>query len=132
MKRGRPLLLGTLDETVQKFLIALRKKGGVVNAVVAIAAAKALISKSNNEHLKAIDLDSSYWGKRLFRRMGYVKKGSTTGRLEIPDGAKKEAGLIFHHRICKIRRKIRDPTFSNNKYRSNTVQIGTCLKLNYG
>ena len=96
------MLIGKLDETVRKFLVALRKKGGVVNTVVAIAVAKALIAKSSNEHLKAIDLDSSSWAKSLFQRMGYVKRASTTGKPEIPYGAKKEAGLVFHHQIAKF------------------------------
>ena len=45
LKRGRPLMLGQLDEKVKKFLIALRHKGGVVNTVVANATAKALLRK---------------------------------------------------------------------------------------
>ena len=49
LKRGRPLLLGSLDEKVQKFLVALRSKGGVVNNIVAAAVAKALIEKSSDE-----------------------------------------------------------------------------------
>ena len=36
-------MLGKPDEKVANFLLALRRKGGVVNTVVAIAAAKALI-----------------------------------------------------------------------------------------
>ena len=102
MKRGRPLLLGNLDETVKKFLIALRKKGGVINTVVANATAKALISKSENEHLKAIDLKSSSWAKSLFKRMGFVKRACTTGRPEIPAGTGKEAELMFHHQIVTL------------------------------
>ena len=78
LKRGRPLLLGKLDETVKNFLIALRKKGGVVNTVVANATAKALISKSDDEHLRLIDLNSSSWAKSLFKRMDFVKRACTT------------------------------------------------------
>ena len=40
-KRGRPVLLGEIDEMVQRFLLAVRKKGGVVNAVVARSVARA-------------------------------------------------------------------------------------------
>ena len=86
LKRGRPLLLGTIDEKVKNFFFALRQKGGVVNTVVAmaIATAKALIERSKDEHLKLIDLESCYWAKNLFRRMGSVKRASTTSRPEIP------------------------------------------------
>ena len=52
LKRGKPLMLGSLDAKVQKFFMALRAKGGVVNTVVAVAVAKALIEKSMN-HLKS-------------------------------------------------------------------------------
>ena len=34
-KQGRPVLLGEIDELAQKFLLAVRKNGGAVNAVVA-------------------------------------------------------------------------------------------------
>ena len=98
--RGRPLLLGkVIDEKVKNFLLALRHKGGVVNTVVALAAAKALIANSDEEHLKLIDLDESSWPKSLFQRMGFKKRAATTGRPEITEGARKEAGLIFHYEI---------------------------------
>ena len=102
LKIGRPLMLGTLDEKVLKFLVALYSKGGVVNTVVvAVAVAKALIEKSSDESLKAIDLDNS-WAKSLFVRMGFVKRACTTARPEIPEGARKEAELIFHHEITSL------------------------------
>ena len=110
LKCGRPLLLGKLDETVKNFLIALRKKGGVVNTVVANATAKALISKSDNEYLQLIDLDSSSWAKSLFKRMGFVKRACTTSRPDIPASARKEAELIFHHQITTLKEKHQIPS----------------------
>ena len=56
LKRGRTLLLGSIDEKVGQFLQVMRRKGGVVNTVVDIATAKALIAKNDLEHLKVIDL----------------------------------------------------------------------------
>ena len=41
-KRVRPILLGEIDDMVQRFLLSLRKKGGVVNEVVARSVAKTL------------------------------------------------------------------------------------------
>ena len=61
MKRGRPLMLGSLDKKLKNFLLILGRKRGVVNSVVAIAVAQALIKKSADEHLKCIDLISSTW-----------------------------------------------------------------------
>ena len=89
MKRGRPLMLGQLDEKVKKFLIGLRHKGGVVNTVVANATAKALIEKSDDEHLKLIDLEQTFWAKSLFGRLGFVKRAATTSRPDVPAGARE-------------------------------------------
>lgn len=78
MLRGRPLLLGSLDSMVQKYLRAYRSRGGPVN------------------------IDSSSWPKSLFHRMGLSRRMKTTGKVEIPDGAKKEAELLFLHKITSI------------------------------
>ena len=60
VKRGRPLLLGSeIDEKVMKYLHAIRNKGGVVNTVVAIAIAQALIAKSEDKNLKVLDLEKT-------------------------------------------------------------------------
>ena len=63
LKRGRPLMLGAVDEKVRNFLQIVRRKGGVVNTVVAIATAKAPIEKSDQQHLKNLDLEISSWAK---------------------------------------------------------------------
>ena len=78
----------------------LRRKGGIVNTVVAIATAKALIARSQDEHLKCIDLESTSWAKSLFKRMGFKKQTCTTSKQEILELAKKEAKLIFQHQIA--------------------------------
>ena len=56
LKRGRPHMLETVDEKVSDFLQIVRRKGGVVNSVVAIATAKVLVTKSDLEHLKALKI----------------------------------------------------------------------------
>ena len=94
-KRGRPLMLGALDEKIKNFLFTIRKKGGVVT----IATAKALIEKSDEQYLSNIDFAKSSWAKSLFRCMGFVKRAVTTARPEITEGARKEAELIFHREI---------------------------------
>ena len=77
-------MLGYLDEKVQSFLHVLRRKGGVVNAAVVVATGKALIERSDYEHLKCLDLDSSFWAKSLFHRMGFKKQTCTTSKPEVP------------------------------------------------
>ena len=101
-KRGRPLMLGCLDEKAQSFLHVLRRKGGVVSAVVAVATARALVARSEYKHLKCLDLDSSFWAKIIFHRMGFKKRTCTTSEPEIPDLAKKEAKLIFQRQIAEV------------------------------
>ena len=102
LKRERSFMLGELNEKVKNFLHVLRRKMGVVNIVVVIATAKAFIAKNQNEYLKCIDLDPSYWAKSLFQRMGFAIKACTTSKPEIPEIAKKEAKLIFQHQIADL------------------------------
>ena len=102
LKRGRPLMLGSIDEKIKNFLLILRRKGGVVNSVVVIAALQAPIQKSSDEHSKCIDLVSSSWTQSLFRRMGFVRPMRTTGKSEITDQAAKEAKLLFQHQTVSI------------------------------
>ena len=90
VKRGRPLLLGSeIDEKVMKYLHVIPKKVGVVNTVVAIAIAQALIAKSKDKNLKVVNLEKTSWAKSLFHRMGFVERSATTGKPVVPDGAKK-------------------------------------------
>ena len=89
LKRGRSYILGELDEKMNNHLHVLRRKEGAVNTVMADATAKAFITRSQNEHLKCIDLHSSYWPKSLFRRMRFTKRASTTSKPEILKLAKK-------------------------------------------
>ena len=79
MKRGHPLMLGSLDEKVKNFLMILRRKGGVGNSVVAIAVAQVVIEKSTDD-----------------RRM------HTIGKLEIRDQAVMEAKLLFRHHTASL------------------------------
>ena len=87
LPRKHPLLLESLDQMVQKFLLALRSRGSLINPHL---------------ELDHIDLDSSSWAKSLFRRMGFKKRMKTTGKIEIPNGAKKEAQLLYSHDIVSL------------------------------
>ena len=66
LPRKHPLLLESLDQMVQKFLLALRSRGSLINPHL---------------ELDHIDLDSSSWAKSLFRRMGFKKRMKTTGKI---------------------------------------------------
>ena len=92
---GCLFMLGAMHEKVRHFLMIVRRKGEVVNKVVANAAARALIEGSNEEHLKCIDLERSSWAKSLFQKMRLVKRTCTTSKPEIPEKAKNETKLLF-------------------------------------
>ena len=73
MKRGRALMLGSLNEKVD------------VNSVVAVAVAQALIEKSTDEYLKYIDLILYTWTQSLFHRMRFFRRMRITEKPESPD-----------------------------------------------
>ena len=99
-KSGRQLMLGPIDRKVQAFLLALRKRGGVVNTTIAIATATALIESSTEEHLKKIKLTRN-WAQSLFRRMKFTRRVATTAKVPIPEKTRKEIELVFMHRIVQ-------------------------------
>ena len=109
LPRGRPLLLGSLDKMVQRFLLSLRRTGGPVSSAVAISAAKALIAQNPQYNLSHINLDSSHWVQNLFRRNGFKKRMQTTGKGEISEDARKEAELLYLHYIVPIVEKYEIP-----------------------
>ena len=96
LPKGRPLLLGSLDQMVHKFLLALLSIGGLITSVIAVSVAKALIARNPHLMLDHIDLDSSSWAKSFFRRMGFKKCMKTTGKIEIPDGERKRTNFCIY------------------------------------
>ena len=95
-------MLGSLDEMVQRYLQAYRSRGGRVNSLIAVSIAKVLIARNSQLNLDHIDLDSSSWAKSLFQRMGFTRRMKTTGKVEIPEGAKQEAELLYLHNIVTL------------------------------
>ena len=102
LPRGRPFLLGSLDVMVQRYLLATRSKGGIISSAIAIATAKALIARYPEYNLGHLDLDAFSWAKSLFKRMGFVKRMSTTGKVETPEGEKEEAKFVYVHDIVAL------------------------------
>ena len=92
---------------VHKLLLAVRKKGGVVNAVVARSVAKALVKRSGKKELEVIDLDSRWWIQSLFRWMHFVRITETTSKVKIPEGAKKKPSLLFFIDLYQLLRNIK-------------------------
>ena len=94
LPRGRPLLLGILDQMVQRFLLALRIRGGVVSRTIAIATARALVALNPQYNLDHVKIDSS-WAQSLFQRMRFKRRMRATGKVEITEEARKEAELLY-------------------------------------
>ena len=69
-------------------LVALSKKGGVVNAVVARSVAEALIKHSGKKELEILDLDGRS-----------VRRTARSSKVQIHKGARKGADLVFLHKI---------------------------------
>lgn len=107
--RGRPCLLGDkIDPLVQNYLKATRHKGGVVNSLVAIATAKALLKRYPRLEKEGLKIERS-WAQSLFRRMGFVRRMRTTGKVHIPIGAQREAELKFFHQVVNKVEKYQIP-----------------------
>lgn len=75
------LLLGKyLDKSVQNYINAMRKVGGVDNTAIGMAAANGIIAAKNpallTQHGRHIEIRKG-WVKSLLHRMGYVKRKST-------------------------------------------------------
>ena len=105
---GRPLMLGQLDSMVQTYLLAQSQRGCVINASIANATAHALI-KRHPQCIGNIDLESSFWAKSLFHRMGFVRRRKTSSKVEIPEAARKEIEFLFHHEIVTYVEKFKIP-----------------------
>ena len=63
-------MLGSLDQMIQKFLLDLQSRGGLIASVITVSVAKALIARNPHLILDHIDLDSSSQAKSFFCRMG--------------------------------------------------------------
>ena len=62
----------------------------------------------------------------MLQRIGFQRRAATTSKVEIPDSAKKEAGLQHHYRITSIveKHKIPEPLVINSDQTpSKDVQV---------
>ena len=99
---GRPLMVGpVIDEKVRRFLMALFKKDGHISYGIGSTTANVLLSRSEDLSLKNIKA-TPMWGRSILQRLGFRSRVVTTGKVEVPEGARKEAGLQHHFRIVNI------------------------------
>ena len=76
--------------------------------MVAIATAKSLLKQYTCLEKENLKIERS-WAESLFRRMGFVRRIKTTGKVHIPVGAEKEAELKFLHQIVNQVEKYQIP-----------------------
>ena len=100
VRRGRPLLLGKLDQMVQTYIMAASNRGMVITRSMAVSTARALM-KRYPDAIANIDIENSHWAQSLFRRMGFKCRKATTSKPHIPEGARKEIELMFLHSIVR-------------------------------
>ena len=87
-KRGRPLLLGeNLDTAVKNYIKAVREAGGIINTSITIAAATAIVQKTDRSLLSEnggpITITTN-WAKSLLYRLNFVKRrGSSTAKISV-------------------------------------------------
>ena len=90
-----------INEKVRKFIVSLYTKGGHVSRSIAVKTAMVFLSRTHDESVKNAVVTST-WGGRLLQRIGFRRRAVTTVKVEIPESAKKEAGLHHPHHITGI------------------------------
>ena len=93
--------MGSLDQMVQRFLLALRSRGGVVSRTIVIATVRELIARNPQYNLGHVKVYSS-WVQSLFQRMGFKRRMRTIRKVRIPEGARKKVELLYLHDIVLI------------------------------
>ena len=84
------------------------------------AVPKALIEKDDHESLKVLKFGKD-WTQSFFRRMVFKKRAATTGKVIIPEDARKEAELIYLYDIVT---KIESHNISHRH--GTNLQVNLC------
>ena len=93
---------------------------------IAATTAKVLLIRSDDESLKNVVVANS-WGRSLLQRIGVRRRAATTAKVEVPESAKKEAGLQHHYRITSTVEKHNIPPsliLNSDQTPSKYVQVG--------
>ena len=80
---------------------AVRARSGVVNKIIAMSVAQALIKRYSEMNLNHIDLDESSWAQSLLRRMKFVRRFTTTGKVPISEALRKELEKMYLQSIVR-------------------------------
>ena len=91
---------GEIDTKVKAFIVSQRNQGCRISRTIAIAAAKAWASRSNDPSVINMVIGET-WAQSLLRRMGYKRRFGTMSRLPIPDKVRNETELTSMHKIVQ-------------------------------
>ncbi len=101
--RGRPLLLGALDDKVQLLLKKIRESGGAVNARIAVSAARGIVLYYNSSLLLEngghLSLTRN-WALSILARMNFVKRKATTAKSKESDQQFMEKKRAFLNEVA--------------------------------
>ena len=106
--------------------MALLKKGGYISYGVASVTANVLLSRREDLSFKTIKA-TPIWGRSILQRLGFRRRVASTGKVEVPEGARKEAGLQHLFRIVNIKEKHNIPKFlvlKSDQILSKYVTVG--------
>ena len=127
LTQGRPLMTGpVIDKKVQKYLMALFKKGGRISYGIASTTANVLLSRGEGLSFKNIKT-TTMWGCSILQRLGFRRRVATTGKVEEPEGARREAWVQDHFRIVNIIEKHNIPksfVLNSDQTPSKYVTVG--------
>ena len=103
-----------------------RCKGAVVNTTVAIATAKVLMKRYPNLMKEGLIIGTTL-ARSLLKRMNFVRRMKTTGKVRIPIGAQNEVELKFLHTTIllsiKHRRSVQVSNMTMERRNENNVPI---------
>ena len=106
--------------------MALFNKGGHISYGIASTTANVLLSRSEDLPPKNIK-KTPMWERSILQRLGFRRRVATTGKVEVPEGARKEAGLQHHFRIVNIIEKHNIPkslVLNSDQTPSKYVTVG--------
>ena len=107
--RGRPLMVEPIiDEEVRMFMVSLYEKEGHVSCSIAVRTAIVLLSRMDDESVQNVVVTTTQ-GESLLERTGFRRRVATTSKAEIPDSAKKKAGLQYYYCITSIVERQKNP-----------------------
>ena len=108
---------------------AQRSRGGVISKAVAVATAQALIKRHPELNLNHINIEESSWSKSLFKRMGFIRRLATTGKVSISEELKKEIEESYLYSIVKKTEENQIPlSLVINLYQTPTKFVPGCNK----